>query len=73
MILHSECVYDVDNHYINLEIEPANWYSHAPRAFILKVLETSDEFKEKKTKVYLRRDELERIIKDLTTMLDDEK
>lgn len=72
MILHTECVYDVDNHYINLEIEPANWYSHAPRAFILKILETSDEFKEKKTRVYLRRDDLESIIKDLTKLLEAE-
>ncbi len=73
MILHSECVYDADNHYIDLVINPAQFYIDKPGhhvSFVLEIMESSCDMEEQVTRVYLRRDDLERIIKDLTKLLD---
>ena len=55
--IYSQCVYDVDNHYVDINIREVG------SSFVLTVSETSDyEAHDSEIEIYLTKDNLESII-----------
>ena len=55
--IYSQCVYDVDNHYVDINIREVG------TSFVLTVSETSDdEAHDSEIEIYLTKDNLESII-----------
>lgn len=68
--LYSECIYDVDNRYIDLEISPS-WHE---QAFVLSMRDSSiNEDTDSEIKMFLSKDTLKIVIDRLTEVLEDSK
>ena len=70
MIQHifSQCVYDVDGRYVDMEIRPING-----GAFVLKMSDTSNEEEfDTEVELYLTKEDLGKVIDRLTEVLQDE-
>jgi len=68
--LYSECIYDVDNRYADLEISPL-WHG---QGFVLSMRDSSiDEDTNLEIKMFLTKDTLKIIIDRLTKVLEDSK
>ena len=68
--LYSECVYDCDNRYADLEISP----SWCGQAFVLSMRDSSiNEDTDSEIRMFLTKDTLKIIIDRLTEVLEDSK
>ncbi len=68
--LYSECVYDVDNHFVDLEIRP----SHSGQTFVLSLTDSSlAKDTDLEIKMFLSNDALKIVIDRLTEVLEDSK
>lgn len=67
MNIYSQCVYDADNHYVNLDIRPV----YDGEAFMLTLIETSnDRESDTEIEMYLTKEDLKTVINRLTKVLD---
>ena len=66
--LYSECVYDVDNHFVDLEIRP----SYSGQTFVLSLRDSSlAKDTDSEIRMFLSNDALKSIIDRLTEVLED--
>ena len=69
-VIFSECVYDVDNRYVDMSIHPV----YDGKAFVLILADTSNiENTDSEIELYLTRENLKLVIDRLTGVLDNEQ